>query len=186
MSRILHRTLRADPPLAVGGAGMWIRAGDGRDILDGCGGAAVACLGQGNPAVRAAIMAQLDAVAYVHTGLFTNAAAEELAELLLEGEPGGLSHAFFVSSGSEAIEAAIKLARQYFLELGQPRRTRFIARRMGYHGNTLGALAAGGNPMRRAPYAPLLADAFSHVSPAFAYRHRSVFMANLGRDGRDL
>lgn len=172
MSRILHRTLRAAPPLAVGGAGMWIRAGDGRDILDGCGGAAVACLGQGNPAVRAAVMAQLDAVAYVHTGLFTNVAAEELAELLLDGEPGGLTHAFFVSSGSEAMEAAIKLARQYFLELGQPRRTRFIARQMSYHGNTLGALAAGGNLMRRAPYAPLLADAFSHVSPAFAYRHR--------------
>ena len=172
MSRLLHRTLHADPPLAVGGSGMWIRTADGRDILDGCGGAAVACLGQGNAAVRAAIAAQLDAVAYVHTGLFTNAAAEELAELVLQDEPGGLSHAFFVSSGSEAMEAAIKLARQYFLEVGQPRRTRFIARRMSYHGNTLGALAAGGNPMRRAPYAPLLSDAFSHVSPAFAYRHK--------------
>ncbi len=172
MSRLLHRTLHADPPLAVGGSGMWIRTADGRDILDGCGGAAVACLGQGNAAVRAAITAQLDAVAYVHTGLFTNAAAEELAELVLQDEPGGLSHAFFVSSGSEAMEAAIKLARQYFLEVGQPRRTRFIARRMSYHGNTLGALAAGGNPMRRAPYAPLLSDAFSHVSPAFAYRHK--------------
>ncbi len=150
---------------------MWIRTADGRDILDGCGGAAVACLGQGNATVNAAIAAQLDAVAYVHTGLFTNSAAEELAEMLLKDEPGGLSHAFFVSSGSEAMEAAIKLARQYFLEVGQPRRTRFIARCMSYHGNTLGALAAGGNPMRRAPYAPLLSDAFSHVSPAFAYRH---------------
>jgi len=172
MSRLLHRSLHAEPPLAVGGKGMWIRTADGRDILDGCGGAAVACLGQGNARVRAAIADQLERVAYVHTGLFTNQAAEELAEMMLETEPGGLTHAFFVSSGSEAMEAAIKLARQYFLELSQPQRTRFIARRMGYHGNTLGALSAGGNPMRRAPYAPLLSPAFSHVSPAFAYRHQ--------------
>ncbi len=172
MSRLLHRTLNAVPPLAVGGAGMWIRTADGRDILDGSGGAAVACLGHGNAEVKAAIAAQLDQVAYVHTGLFTNAAAEELADMLLDGEPGGLTHAYFVSSGSEGMEAAIKLARQYFLEVGQPARTKFIARRMSYHGNTLGALAAGGNMMRRAPYAPLLSDAFSHVSPAFAYRHQ--------------
>ena len=172
MSHLLHRTLDAAPPLAVGGEGMWIRTADGRRILDGCGGAAVACLGQGNARVKAAIAAQLDEVAYVHTGLFTNRAAEDLADTLLAGEPGGLSHAFFVSSGSEAMEAAIKLARQFFIEVGQPERTRFIARRMSYHGNTLGALAAGGNPMRRAPYASLLSDAFSHVSPAFAYRHQ--------------
>ena len=172
MTRLLHRTLHADPPLAVGGQGMWIRTDDGRDILDGSGGAAVACLGHGNTAVAAAIAAQLGRVAYVHTGLFTNTAAEELADTLLADEPGGLTHAYFVSSGSEAMEAAVKLARQYFIEIGQPQRTRFIARRMGYHGNTLGALSAGGNPMRRAPYAPLLAEAFSHVSPAFAYRHK--------------
>ena len=120
--------------------------------------------------MKAAIAAQLDRVAYVHTALFSNQPAEDLADFLLEGQPGGLSHAFFVSSGSEATEAAIKLARQYFLEIGQPRRSRFIARRQGYHGNTLGALAAGGNAMRRAPYGPLLSDAFSLVSPCFAYR----------------
>jgi adenosylmethionine-8-amino-7-oxononanoate aminotransferase len=108
----------------------------------------------------------------VHTALFTNDAAEALADLILDGEPGGLSHACFISSGSEGMEAALKLARQYFLETGQPQRTRFIARRMSYHGNTLGALAAGGNMMRRAPYAPLLAESFSHVSPCFAYRHQ--------------
>ena len=170
MSRLLHRTLLSDPPLAVGGEGIYLHAANGQRIIDGSGGAAVACLGHGNARVNAAIAAQLARVAYVHTAIFSNAAAEELAETLLDGSPGGLTHAYFVSSGSEGMEAAIKLSRQYFLEVGQPQRTRIISRRGSYHGNTLGALAAGGNPMRRAPYAPLLSDAFSHVSPAFAYR----------------
>ena len=170
MSRLLHRTLLSDPPLAVGGEGIYLHAANGQRIIDGSGGAAVACLGHGNARVNAAIAAQLARVAYVHTAIFSNAAAEELAETLLDGSPGGLTHAYFVSSGSEGMEAAIKLSRQYFLEVGQPQRTRIISRRGSYHGNTLGALAAGGNPMRRAPYAPLLSNAFSHVSPAFAYR----------------
>ena len=170
MSRLLHRTLLSDPPLAVGGEGIYLHAANGQRIIDGSGGAAVACLGHGNARVNAAIAAQLARVAYVHTAIFSNAAAEELAETLLGGSPGGLTHAYFVSSGSEGMEAAIKLSRQYFLEVGQPQRTRIISRRGSYHGNTLGALAAGGNPMRRAPYAPLLSDAFSHVSQAFAYR----------------
>ena len=170
MSRLLHRTLFADPPIAVGGKGMYLHAADGRQIIDGSGGAAVACLGHGNARVNAGIAEQLSKVAYVHTALFSNQAAEELAEALVGHSPGGLTHAYLVSSGSEAMEAAIKLARQYFLEIGQPQRSRYIARRGSYHGNTLGALSAGGNMMRRAPYAPLLSDAFSHVSPAFAYR----------------
>jgi adenosylmethionine-8-amino-7-oxononanoate aminotransferase len=171
MSRLLHRSLAGPPPpLATSGQGMILRTGDGREIIDGSGGAAVACLGHGDRRIADAIRAQLDEVAYVHTGLFTNRAAEELAETVLAESPGGLTHAYFVSSGSEGMEAAIKLARQYFLEIGQPGRTQFIARRQSYHGNTLGALAAGGNMMRRAPYAPLLAPAFSHVSAAFAYR----------------
>ena len=170
MSRLLHRSLHEAPHLAVGGSGMFIHMADGRQILDGSGGAAVSCLGHGNSRVKAAIAAQLDQVAYVHTGLFTNPAAEALGEMVLAGQPGGLTHAYFCSSGSEAMEAAIKLARQYFLEIGQPARSRFIARRGSYHGNTLGALSAGGNAMRRAPYAPILSDAFSHVSPCFAYR----------------
>ena len=170
MSRILHRSLAADPPLALRGDGIYIYGQDGRAIIDGSGGAAVACLGHGNARVNEAIAAQLARVAYVHTALFSNAPAEELADTLLRDEPGGLSHAFFVSSGSEGFEAALKLARQYFLEVGQPNRTRVIARRQGYHGTTLGALAAGGNAMRRAPYLPMLAEGFSHVSPCFAYR----------------
>lgn len=170
MSRLLHRSLNEAPHLAIGGEGMFIHMADGKKVLDGSGGAAVSCLGHGNKRVAEAVAAQLREVAYVHTGLFTNRAAEELAEFVLDGEPGGLTHAYFCSSGSEGMEAAIKLARQYFLEIGQPQRTRFIARRASYHGNTLGALSAGGNAMRRAPYAELLSPAFSHVSPCFAYR----------------
>ena len=172
MSRLLHRSLHHMPPKATGGHGIYLVGEDGRDIIDGSGGAAVACLGHNHPAVNEAIARQLARVAYVHTGLFTNDAAEALADALLEGEPGGLTHAYFVSSGSEGMEAALKLARQYFLEIGESRRDRVIARRQSYHGNTLGALAAGGNAMRRAPYQQLLSGAFSHVSPCYAYRDR--------------
>ncbi len=170
MSRVLHRTLRSLPERAVGGEGVYLIAADGRRIMDGSGGAAVACLGHGHPQVVAAMKAQADKLSYAHTGFFTTDSAEELAELILAGEPGGLSHAYFCSSGSEGVEAALKLARQYFVEVGQPQRTRYIARLQSYHGNTLGALGLGGNMMRRKMYAPILADAFSHVSPAFAYR----------------
>jgi adenosylmethionine-8-amino-7-oxononanoate aminotransferase len=119
-----------------------------------------------------AMARQAGKLTYAHSSFFTTEAAEELAEELVGHEPGGLAYAYIVSGGSEAIEAALKMARQYFLEIGQPQRTRFIARRQSYHGNTLGALAAGGNAWRREPYKPLLAGAFSHVTPAFAYHEK--------------
>ena len=172
MSRLIHRSLRAEPPLATGGQGIWLRDAEGRAVIDGSGGAAVACLGHGHPRVIAAIRAQLERLAYAHTSFFTSEPAEALAERLVGQAPGGLTHAWFCSSGSEGNEAALKIARQYFVEVGQKQRGRFIARRQGYHGNTLGALAAGGNTMRRAAYAPLLSGAFSHVSPCYAYRDR--------------
>jgi adenosylmethionine-8-amino-7-oxononanoate aminotransferase len=168
-SRLLHRGRNA-PPVAVGGKGSWLHLADGREVLDASGGAAVSCLGHQHPSVVAAVQAQTGKLEYAHTGFFTNEPAERLGEVLVGHEPGGLSRAYFVSGGSEAMEAALKLARQHFVEAGQPQRTRFIARRQSYHGNTLGVLALGGNAARRAPYAPILADAFSHVSPAFAYR----------------
>jgi adenosylmethionine-8-amino-7-oxononanoate aminotransferase len=171
-SRVLHRSLRETPPRAVGGDGVWLIAEDGRRILDGSGGAAVSCLGHQHPRVIEAIARQASKLAYAHTGFFSSEPAEELAERLVGDEPGGLAYAYLVSGGSEAIEASIKLARQYFIESGQPQRQRFIARRQSYHGNTLGALAAGGNAWRREPYAPLLSSAFSHVTPAFAYHEK--------------
>jgi adenosylmethionine-8-amino-7-oxononanoate aminotransferase len=172
MSHLVHRSLRQDPPIAVRGEGIYLYDRDGHAIIDGSGGAAVACLGHGNARVIEAIKAQLDQLTYAHTALFSCESAERLADIMVGHAPGGLTHAYFCSSGSEANEAAIKLARQYFLEVGQPQRTRFIARRQSYHGNTLGALSASGNAMRRAPYAPLLSPAFSHVSPCYAYRDR--------------
>ena len=172
-SRILHRSLRGTPPpVAVGGQGVWLHAADGRTLLDASGGAAVSCLGHQHPRVVEAVRRQAGTLAYAHTSFFSSEPAEALAEDLVGHEPGGLAWAYFVSGGSEAVEASLKMARQYFVEIGQPARSNVIARRQSYHGNTLGALAAGGNAWRREPYAPLLSHAFSHVSPAFAYREQ--------------
>lgn len=172
MSRLLHRQVHRAPPVAVSAQGLVVRTVEGREIIDASGGAAVSCLGHGHPAVVEAIQRQAAQLSYAHSGFFTSAPAEALAELLVGHAPGGLAGALFVSGGSEAMEAALKLARQYFLERGEIGRHHFIARRQSYHGNTLGALALSGNPARRDPYAPMLNDAVSHVSPAFAYRYR--------------
>ena len=169
MTRILHRS-GAIPPIAVRGEGIYLYTLDGRAIIDASGGAAVACLGHGNRRVAEAIGRQAATMAYAHTGTFSNQPAEDLAEIILADEPGGLTRAWFCSSGSEGNEAAIKLARQYFLEIGQPQRVRTIARRQSYHGTTLGALAAGGNMMRREKFEPILSQAHSLVSPCFGYR----------------
>jgi adenosylmethionine-8-amino-7-oxononanoate aminotransferase len=171
MTRVLHRS-GTIPPVAVRGEGIYLHTDDGRKIIDASGGAAVACLGHGNRRIAEAVGRQAATMAYAHTGTFISQPAEELADIILRDQPGGLTHAWFCSSGSEGNEAALKLARQYFVEIGQPQRTRFIARRQSYHGTTLGALAAGGNMMRRALYEPILGHAFSLVSPCFAYRFK--------------
>jgi adenosylmethionine-8-amino-7-oxononanoate aminotransferase len=171
-SRVLHRSLRETPPLAIGGEGVWLIAEDGRRVLDASGGAAVSCLGHQHPRVLEAMKKQASQLAYAHTAFFSSEPAEALADRLVGHEPGGLAYAYFVSGGSEAIEASIKLARQYFVERGEKQRSHFIARRQSYHGNTLGALAAGGNAWRREPYAPVLSSAFSHVTPAVAYHEK--------------
>lgn len=169
---IFGRSTRGQLPTAVRGEGCYLIDAEGRRYLDGSGGAAVSCLGHSDPDVRAALHAQLDALAFAHTGFFTTEAAEVLADRLIEHAPEGLSRVYLVSGGSEAVEAALKLARQYFVETGQPARHRVIARRQSYHGNTLGALAAGGNAWRRAPFAPLLADT-THIAPCYAWRDRA-------------
>jgi adenosylmethionine-8-amino-7-oxononanoate aminotransferase len=167
-SRVFHRAPRAKLPVAVRGEGVYLFDPAGRRYLDASGGAAVSCLGHGHPRVIEAIKRQADQLAYAHTSFFTSEPAERLAEFLVARAPE-LSHVYFVSGGSEAIEAALKLARQYFVEIGEPQRSLFIARRQSYHGNTLGALAIGGNGWRREPFLPLLAPAI-HVSPCYAYR----------------
>jgi adenosylmethionine-8-amino-7-oxononanoate aminotransferase len=158
-------------PVAVSGSRIEIVDADGRRYLDASGGAAVSCLGHGHPDVLAAMHEQLDALAYAHTAFFTTEVAERLADRLIEDAPAGLSHVYIVSGGSEAIEAALKMARQYFVEIGEPERRHVIARRQSYHGNTLGALAVGGNAWRRARFEPLLIKTH-HIDPCYAYRLR--------------
>jgi len=188
LSRVMHRSVLDQPDVAISGKGLILTLADGREVIDASGGAAVACLGHGNRRVAEAIGSQALRLAYAHTGFFSTEPAEALADFLLRDEPGGLSHAFFVSSGSEAMESALKLARQYFIERGEPQRTHFIARRQSYHGNTLGALTTSGNAARRAPYEPLFASVFSHVSPCFAYHYQrpdesdSQYVARLAQE----
>jgi adenosylmethionine-8-amino-7-oxononanoate aminotransferase len=170
-TRVFHRHLRYTPPVAVGGSGVYLTDIAGKQYLDASGGAAVSCLGHGHPDVLAAMHDQIDKLAYAHTSFFTTEVAEELAQHLIARAPEGMSHAYFVSGGSEAIESAMKMARQYFVECGQPQRSHFIARRQSYHGNTLGALSLGGNQWRREPFAPILIPA-THVSPGYPYREQ--------------
>ena len=171
MSAILHRAGNSVPPTAVRGEGCYLIDAEGRRYLDASGGAAVSCLGHNDAAVIEAIKSQLDALAYAHTGFFTTEPAEQLADHLVQRAPGGIEKVYFVSGGSEAVEAALKLARQYFVDKGEERRRHFIARRQSYHGNTLGALSVGGNAWRRALYEPLLL-ATHFVDPCFAYRYQ--------------
>ena len=171
MSHVFPRHCHAELPTAVGGEGCYLIDREGRRYFDGSGGAAVSCLGHSNERVREAVKAQVDKLAFAHTGFFTSEPAEALADLLIANAPGDLDRVYFVSGGSEAGEAAIKLARQYHLERGEPQRRHLIARRQSYHGNTLGALAAGGNAWRRAQFEPLLVDV-SHIAPCYEYAER--------------
>jgi adenosylmethionine-8-amino-7-oxononanoate aminotransferase len=168
---VFHRHLNATPPRAVRGQGVYLYDGSGKQYIDACGGAAVSCLGHSHPEVLAAMHAQIDAMAYAHTSFFTSEPAEALAQELIRTAPAGMSHVYFVSGGSEAMEAALKMARQYFTEIGQPQRKHFIARRQSYHGNTLGALSVGGNAWRRKQFAPLLIEV-AHISPCYEYRDK--------------
>jgi adenosylmethionine-8-amino-7-oxononanoate aminotransferase len=169
MSRVFHRNLHHEYLTAVKGDGAYLIDQSGKRYLDASGGAAVSCLGHSDEEVRSSIQEQLGQLAYVHSSFFTSEPMEQLASFLIDRAPKNLSHVYFVSGGSEAVEAALKLARQYFVEIGQPQRRHIIARRQSYHGNTLGALATGGNLWRRRPFEPILPK-FNHVSPCYAYR----------------
>jgi len=171
MNHVFARDTRASLPVATGGEGIYLTDDAGRRYMDASGGAAVSCLGHGHPAVVAALQAQAAKLAYAHTSFFTTEAAEALADVLVKHAPPGMDRVYFVSGGSEAMEAALKMARQYFLEKGEPKRRVFISRRQSYHGNTMGALAVGGNAWRREPYKPLLIDV-PQIAPCFAFRFK--------------
>ena len=172
MSHVFPRHTKANPPTAVSGDGCYLIDADGKRYFDGSGGAAVSCLGHSDAEVIKAVQEQVAKLAFAHTGFLTSEPAEELADLLIANAPGDLDRVYFVSGGSEATESAIKLARQYHLERGEPQRRHIIARRQSYHGNTLGALAAGGNEWRRQQFAPLLID-ISHIAPCYEYVDRA-------------
>ncbi|WP_316977505.1 aspartate aminotransferase family protein [Shumkonia mesophila] len=171
MNHVFHRYPKHDLPFAVGGEGPYLIDAQGRRYIDASGGAAVSCLGHGHPKVIAAIKDQVDRLAYAHTSFFTTEATERLADMLIEAAPKGIERVYYVSGGSEAVETALKLARQYFLEIGQPQRRYFVGRLQSYHGNTLGALAVGGNMWRRKQFEPILIEGH-HISPCYAYRGR--------------
>lgn len=165
MTDVFYRSPAARYPVIDRGEGihLWDRAG--RRYLDGASGALVANLGHGRREIAEAMAAQAARVAFAHTTRFTSDAQEEMAARLARLLPYGLCHTYPVSGGSEAVETAIKLARQYHLERGDGGRYRIVAQRPSYHGNTLGALSASGHHGRRAPYAPLLSPAFAHLAP---------------------
>ena len=171
MSHVFPRHCQSDLPTAVGSDGCFLIDHTGKRYFDGSGGAAVSCLGHSNARVTQAIKDQVDKLAFAHTGFFTSDPAEDLADLLIEHAPGDLDRVYFVSGGSEAVEAAIKLARQFHVENGEPQREHVIARRQSYHGNTLGARSAGGNEMRRKKFSPLLVG-MSHIAPCYEYAER--------------
>jgi len=177
MSHVFHRHTQVQPPTAVRGEGPYLIDSEGRRYLDASGGAAVSCLGHSHPAVIDAVRRQIGELPFAHTGFFTNDPMERLADRLIARTaaiPGAdLDRVYFVSGGSEAVEAALKMARQYFLEIGQPQRRHIVARHQSYHGNTLGALAAGGNQWRRAQFEPLLVEV-EHIEPCYEYRGRMV------------
>ena len=172
MSHVFPRQINAPPIKAVASNGCYIFDDSGNRYLDGSGGAAVSCLGHADPEVVQAIQDQTSKMAFAHTGFFSSDPAEELAELLIKYAPGDLDRVYFVSGGSESVEAALKLARQYHIENGEPNRRHIIARRQSYHGNTLGALAAGGNKWRRDQFEPILINV-SHIAPCYEYIDKS-------------
>jgi hypothetical protein len=171
MTRILHRQISHSYPVAATARGVIVHDSAGKEYIDACGGAAVSCLGHSHPDVLAAMHKQLDQLAYAHTSFFTSQVAEELADDLIAHAPEGISRVFYVSGGSEAVEAALKLARQYFVERGELQRRFIIGRRQSYHGVTLGALAVGGREWQRKQFGPLMIETH-HVSPAYEYRDK--------------
>ena len=171
MSNVFHRHCHAKLPTIARGEGVYLFDNQGNQYLDACGGAAVSNLGHSHQAVKQAMLDQIEKVPFAHTGFFTSEASEQLAELICQQMPSQFNHVYLVSGGSEAVESALKMARQYFVECGKPQKKQFIARQQSYHGNTLGALAVGGNEWRREPFKPILYPSH-HIAPCYAYRYQ--------------
>jgi Adenosylmethionine-8-amino-7-oxononanoate aminotransferase len=163
------RDLRKDYPIAVKGEGSWIWDEDGLKYLDACAGANVSGIGHGVKEIGEAMARQSMDIAYVPPQHFLNRPTIELCEKLIAKAPKGFSRVMLCSSGSEAMENAFKLARQFHVYSGNPSKYRMISRWQGFHGNTLAADAVGGSTSRRSISSPMLLDA-SHIVPACCYR----------------
>lgn len=171
MSSVFYRDPQQDYPRGLRGDGVYLYDTDGRQYLDGSGGAAVSCLGHWHPYVVAAIKRQVEELAYAHTAFFTNDPQERLAKHLAARFGEDDARVYFLSGGSEANETAIKLVRQYWLAKGRDDKYMVVSRHQSYHGNTLGALSLSGSPARRAIFAPLLHH-WPMIAPCYSYRHQ--------------
>jgi hypothetical protein len=170
-SALFPRNFRKSYPIAARGEGCWITDKTGRRYLDASGQAAVVSIGHGVSEIGQAMAHQSSQLAFAHTTQFHSEPAERLARRLLAIAPPNFrsgGRVYFTSGGSEATETAIKLARQFHLESGQPSRYRVVSRRQSYHGSTLGAMTVSGNVARRAPYQPMLTE-WGHIAPCFCY-----------------
>lgn len=177
-SHVFHRSLRKEPANIVSGRGITFKLANGKTMIDASAGPAVSCLGHHQPSVIEAVTRQMQGISYAYSMGYTTTSAEKLASMLLGHRPGGLAKAIFVNSGSEATDAALKLASQYWVEMGQPQRTNFIARKQSYHGNTLGALSVSGHSSRRAFYQNWMSHNVTFVDPCYAYRARNLGESN--------
>lgn len=155
-------------PLARG-EGVYVWDNEGKRYIDGSSGPVCVVIGHGVREVAEAVARQMSKISFAHSSHFTTDSVIECADRLAKFSPYSLKHVFFTSGGSEAIEAAAKMARQYHLESGENRRYKIISRWQSYHGNTLGALSMSGNIPRRRNYVPMLLD-FPHIPPAYCYR----------------
>lgn len=160
--------------MIVGGKGNLLFTSDGRKVFDASSGAAVSCLGHGNQKVMLAVIKQMNTgTPYLASTFWASGVVEELCMELIRGTDGKMARVYLTGSGSEAMEAAIKLSRQYFYENDkQTPRVNFIARDGSYHGNTIGALGVSGHLARRAPYTPFLMKNVHHISSCNPYRQR--------------
>ena len=172
MGRLLQREPGVDSPVAVRGEGVYLFDRRGNRYLDAAAGGGVSCLGHSDAEVIAAMKEQLDRVAYANNSVFSNIPAETAAQSLGEHSPAGLDQVYFVSGGAEAVEAALKITRQYFVELGESERRFIVGRRHSFHGNTLATVALGGNASRHALFEPLLPER-KHISACYAYRDQT-------------
>lgn len=166
---VFYRNPRKFYPTAERGEGIYIYDNEGKEYIDGSSGAVVVSIGHGVKAIQDAMIKQAELISFCHGSQFTTGKAIELADKICALAPSGLERVYYNSGGSEAVETAIKMARQYHIDRGVPSKFKVISRWTSYHGNTLGALALGGHTGRRKYYQPMIMHT-PHIVPCYCYR----------------